>query len=47
MKDAAVKFHDEPQFQPYGSGVILEDWYRRRLGGFSACFIPLGGYPCE
>jgi hypothetical protein len=27
MKDAGVKFHGEPQVQPYGTGVMLEDMY--------------------
>jgi len=27
MKDAGVKFHGEPQVQPYGTGVTLEDLY--------------------
>jgi catechol 2,3-dioxygenase-like lactoylglutathione lyase family enzyme len=25
MKEAGVKFHGEPQVQPYGTGVMLED----------------------
>jgi catechol 2,3-dioxygenase-like lactoylglutathione lyase family enzyme len=27
MKDAGVKFHGEPQVEPYGTGVTLEDLY--------------------
>ena len=27
MKEAGVKFHGEPQVQPYGTGVTLEDLY--------------------
>lgn len=31
MKEAAVKFHGEPQVQPYGTGVLLEDLYGNRI----------------
>ena len=31
MKDAGVKFHGEPQVQPYGTGVLLEDLYGNRI----------------
>jgi hypothetical protein len=28
---AVVKFHGEPQIQPYGTGVLLEDLYRNKI----------------
>jgi len=31
MKKAGVKFHGEPQVQPYGTGVTLEDLYGNRI----------------
>ena len=31
MKDAGVKFHGEPQAQPYGTGVTLEDLYGNKI----------------
>jgi catechol 2,3-dioxygenase-like lactoylglutathione lyase family enzyme len=31
MKGAGVKFHGEPQVQPYGTGVTLEDLYGNRI----------------
>jgi catechol 2,3-dioxygenase-like lactoylglutathione lyase family enzyme len=31
MKDAGVKFHGEPQVQPYGTGVMLEDLYGNKI----------------
>ena len=31
MKSAGVKFHGEPQVQPYGTGVTLEDLYGNRI----------------
>jgi catechol 2,3-dioxygenase-like lactoylglutathione lyase family enzyme len=31
MKDAGVKFHGEPQVQPYGTGVTLEDLYGNKI----------------
>jgi catechol 2,3-dioxygenase-like lactoylglutathione lyase family enzyme len=31
MKEAAVKFHGEPQVQPYGTGVTLEDLYGNKI----------------
>ncbi|HLJ91622.1 MAG TPA: VOC family protein [Gemmataceae bacterium] len=31
MKDAGVKFHGEPQVQPYGTGVLLEDLYGNKI----------------
>jgi hypothetical protein len=31
MKDAGVKFHGEPQAQPYGTGVLLEDLYGNKI----------------
>ncbi len=31
MKDAGVKFHGEPQVQPYGTGVVLEDLYGNKI----------------
>jgi catechol 2,3-dioxygenase-like lactoylglutathione lyase family enzyme len=31
MKDAGVTFHGEPQVQPYGTGVMLEDLYGNRI----------------
>jgi len=31
MKDAGVKFHGEPQAQPYGTGVLLEDLFGNKI----------------
>ena len=31
MKEAGVTFHGEPQVQPYGTGVTLEDLYGNRI----------------
>jgi hypothetical protein len=31
MKTAGVKFHGEPQVQPYGTGVMLEDLYGNKI----------------
>ena len=31
MKDAGVKFHGEPQVQPYRTGVTLEDLYGNKI----------------
>jgi len=31
MKDAGVNFHGEPQVQPYGTGVTLEDLYGNKI----------------
>jgi catechol 2,3-dioxygenase-like lactoylglutathione lyase family enzyme len=31
MKEAGVKFHGEPQVQPYGTGVMLEDLYGNKI----------------
>jgi hypothetical protein len=31
MKDAGVRFHGEPQVQPYGTGVMLEDLYGNKI----------------
>ena len=31
MKDAGVKFHGEPEAQPYGTGVTLEDLYGNKI----------------
>ena len=31
MKNAGVKFHGEPQVQPYGTGVTLEDLYGNKI----------------
>ena len=31
MKDAGVQFHGEPQVQPYGTGVTLEDLYGNKI----------------
>ena len=31
MKDAGVTFHGEPQVQPYGTGVLLEDLYGNKI----------------
>jgi catechol 2,3-dioxygenase-like lactoylglutathione lyase family enzyme len=31
MKEAGVKFHGEPQVQPYGTGVTLEDLYGNKI----------------
>ena len=31
MKEAGVRFHGEPQVQPYGTGVTLEDLYGNRI----------------
>jgi len=31
MKAAGVKFHGEPQVQPYGTGVMLEDLYGNKI----------------
>ena len=31
MKDAGVRFHGEPQVQPYGTGVLLEDLYGNKI----------------
>jgi uncharacterized glyoxalase superfamily protein PhnB len=31
MKDAGVTFHGEPQVQPYGTGVMLEDLYGNKI----------------
>jgi catechol 2,3-dioxygenase-like lactoylglutathione lyase family enzyme len=31
MKQAGVKFHGEPQVQPYGTGVTLEDLYGNKI----------------
>jgi catechol 2,3-dioxygenase-like lactoylglutathione lyase family enzyme len=31
MKEAGVKFHGEPQVQPYGTGVLLEDLYGNKI----------------
>jgi catechol 2,3-dioxygenase-like lactoylglutathione lyase family enzyme len=31
MKDAGVKFHGEPQVQPYGTGVTLTDLYGNKI----------------
>jgi catechol 2,3-dioxygenase-like lactoylglutathione lyase family enzyme len=31
MKDAGVKFQGEPQVQPYGTGVLLEDLYGNKI----------------
>jgi len=31
MKDAGVKFQGEPQVQPYGTGVTLEDLYGNKV----------------
>ena len=31
MKDAGVRFHGEPEVQPYGTGVTLEDLYGNKI----------------
>jgi uncharacterized glyoxalase superfamily protein PhnB len=31
MKEAGVKFQGEPQVQPYGTGVMLEDLYGNKI----------------
>jgi catechol 2,3-dioxygenase-like lactoylglutathione lyase family enzyme len=31
IKEAGVKFHGEPQVQPYGTGVTLEDLYGNKI----------------
>jgi catechol 2,3-dioxygenase-like lactoylglutathione lyase family enzyme len=31
MKEAGVKFHGEPQVQPFGTGVTLEDLYGNKI----------------
>ena len=31
MKSAGVHFHGEPEMQPYGTGVMLEDLYGNRI----------------
>ena len=31
MKDAGVQFRGEPQVQPYGTGVLLEDLYGNKI----------------
>jgi catechol 2,3-dioxygenase-like lactoylglutathione lyase family enzyme len=31
MKGAGVTFHGEPQVQPYGTGVLLEDLYGNKI----------------
>jgi len=31
MKQAVVHFHSEPQVQPYGTGVLLEDLYGNKI----------------
>jgi catechol 2,3-dioxygenase-like lactoylglutathione lyase family enzyme len=31
MKAAGVKFHGEPEVQPYGTGVMLEDLYGNQI----------------
>jgi catechol 2,3-dioxygenase-like lactoylglutathione lyase family enzyme len=31
MKDAGAKFQGEPQVQPYGTGVLLEDLYGNKI----------------
>jgi catechol 2,3-dioxygenase-like lactoylglutathione lyase family enzyme len=31
MRSAGVKFHGEPQVQPYGTGVTLEDLYGNKI----------------
>src|SRR5262249_18067305 len=31
MKEGGVKFHGEPQVQPYGTGVTLEDLYGNKI----------------
>jgi catechol 2,3-dioxygenase-like lactoylglutathione lyase family enzyme len=31
MKKAGIKFHGEPQVQPYGTGVTLEDLYGNKI----------------
>jgi hypothetical protein len=31
MKEAGVIFHGEPQVQPYGTGVLLEDLYGNKI----------------
>ncbi len=31
MHDAGVTFHGEPQVQPYGTGVLLEDLYGNKI----------------
>jgi catechol 2,3-dioxygenase-like lactoylglutathione lyase family enzyme len=31
MKEAGVGFHGEPQVQPYGTGVLLEDLYGNKI----------------
>lgn len=31
MKAAGVRFHGEPQVQPYGTGVLLEDLYGNKI----------------
>jgi catechol 2,3-dioxygenase-like lactoylglutathione lyase family enzyme len=31
MKEAGVQFHGEPQVQPYGTGVLLEDLYGNKI----------------
>jgi len=31
MREAGVKFHGEPQVQPYGTGVTLEDLYGNKI----------------
>jgi catechol 2,3-dioxygenase-like lactoylglutathione lyase family enzyme len=31
MKSAGVRFHGEPQVQPYGTGVTLEDLYGNKI----------------
>lgn len=31
LKDAGVKFLGEPQVQPYGTGVLLEDLYGNKI----------------
>jgi catechol 2,3-dioxygenase-like lactoylglutathione lyase family enzyme len=31
MRDLGVKFHGEPQAEPYGTGVLLEDLYGNKI----------------
>jgi catechol 2,3-dioxygenase-like lactoylglutathione lyase family enzyme len=31
MKNAGVRFHGEPEVQPYGTGVTLEDLYGNKI----------------
>jgi catechol 2,3-dioxygenase-like lactoylglutathione lyase family enzyme len=31
MKEAGVTFHGEPQVQPYGTGVLLDDLYGNKI----------------